>query len=57
MTAPMTCEQASDIAGESAATWAHMMSGDMDEQLMWFDEVYESIMVRLIRKALTKGQA
>ena len=52
----MTIEQASDLAGESAATFAGMMSGNMDEQLQWFDEVHESMMARFIRKELAKGK-
>ena len=52
----MTIEQASDLASESATTFATMMSSNMGEQLQWFDEVHESMMARFIRKELAKGK-
>jgi hypothetical protein len=51
----MTISEAEDLAGESAATFASMVAFG-DDAVAWFDDVYESVMARLIRKELAKGK-
>lgn len=51
----MTIEQAKDMVGESAAVFASMVSSG-DDAVVWFDEVYEQIMQRVIRRELAKGR-